>query len=78
MKKREFKQRAWKCVKAFVADKDYESAMDDMTVACSDAQWKELQTWIDVAREVLKLPEVVEVGAAPLPLIRSRLESRFG
>jgi hypothetical protein len=78
MKKREFIQRAWKCVKAFVADKGYESAMDDLTVECSELQWQELKSWIEVAREVLKLPVVAETGANPLPLIRSKIESRFG
>ncbi len=77
MKRREYKQRAWRAVKAFVADEGYESSMDDLTVACSELQWQELLSWIEVAREVLKSPEVKDSGAAPLPLIRRKIEARY-
>jgi hypothetical protein len=65
MKRREYKQRAWRAVKAFVADEGYESIMDDLTVECSELQWQELLSWIEVAREVLKSPDVAE-SARPL------------
>lgn len=77
MSRREYKQRAWRAVKAFVADEGYERTMDDLTVECSELQWQELLSWIEVAREVLKSEVVVEHGAAPLPLIRQKIESRY-
>ena len=77
MKRREYKQRAWRCIKAYVADEGYERIMDDLTVECSELQWQELLNWIEVADEVLKSPEVINSGAAPLPLIRSKLEARY-
>jgi hypothetical protein len=77
LSRREYKQRAWRAVKAFVADEGYENIMDDLTVACSELQWQELLSWIEVAREVLNSPEVVDSGAAPLPLIRRKIEARY-
>ncbi len=77
MLRREYKQRAWRAVKSYVADEGYENIMDDLTVECSELQRQELLSWIEVAREVLRSPEVVESGAASLPLIRRKIESRF-
>jgi hypothetical protein len=78
LSRREYKQRAWRAVKAFVAgDEGYDRIMDDLAVACSELQWQELLSWIEVAREVLHSPEVSESGAAPLPLIRRKIEARY-
>ena len=76
MKRREFKQRAWHCVKAMVRhDGSYERLMDDMTVDCTDAQWEELCRWTDVAINVLQSADVIVTGVSPLPIIRGKIEA---
>ena len=76
MKRRKFKQRAWRCIKALVNHTDsYDRLMDGMTVDCTAIQWEELCRWTDVAIEVVRSADVVISGASPLPIIRYRIET---
>lgn len=77
MKRREYKQKAWRCIKAYIADEGYERIMDDLTSECSELQWQETLSWLEAADEVLKSPEVKDSGANPLPLIRRKIEARY-